>query len=295
MPLATPGLALALAVTAIRFSSDGNTLAVAAGNQVRLVPVLGGVERTLTSRLAQVFAVAWSNDNRWLAVGGGSPAVSGAVELYDARTLQLQRIVARSGDLIYAAAFSPDSARLAAASADQRVVVAAVSSGETLFRLTGHVGPVLAVRYSPDGASIATAGADRSIRLWNAAAGSLERALTNHNGPVEALAFSPDSKTLYSASSDATLRVWDQATGRMKRILRGFDQPVLALDFVPSRQLLVSGAAGGALRFTNPDTGEHIETIQAAGWIQTVAVSPDGSRIAWADTTGHFNIRSVTP
>jgi WD40 repeat protein len=163
-----------------------------------------------------------------------------------------------------------------------------------LFRLTGHVGPVLAVTYSPDGAWVATGGVDRSIRLWNAFDGAPALALANHNGPVEALVFA-DNQTLYTASSDATLRVWAPATGRMKRILRGHDQPVLALDYSARRGLLLTGSADGSVRLTNPDTGEVVErvTIEDAAWPQAVAVSPDGFRMAWADTSGrHAIVRS---
>jgi WD40 repeat protein len=281
--------------TSIRFSPDGSLLAIGAGNQVRLVPVNGGSERRMESRLLQVFAVVWSGDGKWLAIGGGTPGVSGAVEIWDPANLEPVRTVARGGDVLYALAFSPDSLRLAAAGADHRTAVVDVVSGETLFRLAGHVGPVLAVSYSPDGATIATGSADRSIRLWTSTSGALIRSLTNHNGAVQAVLFSPGGTTLFSASADATVRVWVPGNGRMKHILRGYDQAVLALDFVPSLGLLLSGSADGSVRLTHPDNGDLVEhlAMDANTWPQTVAVSTDGSTIAWADTSGRHVIRRI--
>jgi len=284
-----------LPITSIRFSPDGRTLAIAQGNRVRLVAEHS--DRTIPSRLAQVFAVAWSGDGKWLAAGGGSAAVFGGVEIWDAASGQLVRTVARCGDLVYAVAFSPDSQRLAAASADQRATIVDLASGDTRFRLSGHVGPVLSVAYSSDGQWLATGSADRSIRLWSASAGTPLRALTNHNGAVEAVVFSHDNQTLYSASSDATVRVWVPSNGRMRRILRGYDQPVLALEFLASRQLLLTGSADGSVRLAHPETGEVVETIakQASAWSQAVAVSADGAKIAWADTSGRHTIRGANP
>ncbi|MBM3735486.1 MAG: WD40 repeat domain-containing protein [Acidobacteria bacterium] len=278
------------AITCVRFSPDGSRLAVAGGNQVRIT---GTVEQRITSRLSQVFGVAWSPDGKWLAVAGGTPGVAGAVELWSTGTFVLQQTIARGGDVMYGAAFSPDSKSLAAASADHRAHVADVSSGGTQKRLEGHAGPVMAVAWAHDGATLASASADRSVRLWSATDGSLLRALTNHNGAVEGLVFSAAGDELYTASADATVRVWVPSNGRMKRILRGFDAPVLALDIGP-RGLLAAGVADSTVRLISPASGEmvaRLATLESGAWPQAVATS--GSRVAWGSTDGRFSIKEI--
>jgi WD40 repeat protein len=277
-------------ITSARFSPDGTRLALAGGVQVRIEPA----GQRIVSRLGQVFGVAWSPDGKWIAVSGGTAGVTGAVELWSASDLGLQKTFARCGDLIYAVAFSPDSTALAAGSADHRAYVVDVATGETKNRLNGHVGPVLALAWSPSGNTLATASADRSVRIWNAADGSLARALTNHNGAVESVVFAPDGQELYSASSDATVRVWVPSNGRMKRILRGFEQPVLSLDYIASRKLLLTGSADSTVRLVSPETGDVSERIDHHAWPQAVAADRDGSRIAWADTAGRYVIREAT-
>ncbi len=285
--------------TAVRFSPGGSLIAIGGGDTVRLLkPKSTDRGFQLRSKLAQIFDVAWTRDEKILAVSGGNAAVQGAVELWDLASRQLLRTVAKTGDLIYGVAFSPDGSLLAAAGADARVIVADVATGETLHRLTGHAGPALCTIWSPDGATIATGSADRSIRIWSALDGKQLRTLVNHGGPVEALVFSSDSRSLYSAGSDATVRVWTPSTGRMKRIYRGFEQAVLSLDFVPSRQLLAAAGADGRVRLLNSETGEIVRIFETgaaphAPWTHTVSISPDAESIAWGDAAGLYGIRKI--
>jgi WD40 repeat protein len=281
-------------VTSLHFESG--VLLVAGGNTVRVArDPQWAQEGAYTSRLAQVYDAAVRPDGRVLAIAGGSAAITGAVELYETRTKSLLRTVARAGDLVYAAAFSPDGKRIAAASADHYGYLVDAESGERIARLEGHVGPVLCVAFSPDGKTLATGSADRSIRLWDAN-GKLLRSLQNHAGAVTGVIFSADSQTLYSASEDATLREWVVGNGRMKRIYRGFEAPVLSLAASPSRDRLVAAGADGALRIVDSQTGAILKTIGAgrdhAAWAHAVAVSGDGKWIASADAAGQLRVEA---
>ncbi|MGH9673884.1 MAG: WD40 repeat domain-containing protein [Bryobacteraceae bacterium] len=295
--LAVMAVALAAApppVAALRF--DGARLLVAGGNTVGIAAAPKWTpEASITSRLAQVFDTAVSPDGTLLAVAGGTPAVTGAVEIYDAGTRALLRTTARAGDLIMAVVFSPDGKRLAAASADHNIYVVAASSGDRIERLTGHVGPVLSAAYSPDGTILATGSADRSLRLWDAQ-GKLLRSLQNHAGAVSGAVFSSDSQLLYSAAEDATVRVWVVSNGRMKHIVRGLEAPVHGLAVTPSRHRLVAACADGGLRIVNVETGAIVRTVRGGSgespWAHAAAVSGDGRWIAWADAAGQLRVEA---
>ena len=97
------------------------------------------------------------------------------------------------------------------------------------------------------------------MKIWDIATGKKLFDLNGHAGLVTSVAFSPDGQRLASASSDQTVKIWDCATGKELFALRGH-----ASD--------VTSVASGGLH---------------AGWITSVAFSPDGQRLASArhDTT----------
>ena len=304
--LAQPaGVVPASPVTAVRFSPDSQKLALAGGTTLRILAVgAKSPVRTLSVKLEQVFDVAWKPPQNGqvgetLAVAGGRPAQSGAVEFLDPDSGQS---IARSpdfGDLVYGIDFSPDGRYLAAASGDGRIGIIEVQTGKQLATLEGHSGPVLCVAWSPDGSRLASGSADRAIRIWNAKTWKEEQALTNHNGDVQSVVFTPDSKSLYSASSDATVRIWDPAIGRMKRIFRGCERDVLGLAYAPEAHQLLAVSADGHARLLDADSGKFIKVFpkdSAPGaWLQTADVSADSRWIAWADTDGQYRLLKFSP
>jgi WD40 repeat protein/serine/threonine protein kinase len=89
---------------------------------------------------------------------------STGMNLADAATAALRTFGGAFEELEHPA-FSPDGARVAAASFDGTLKLWDVASGE-VRTLAGHVGRIADVAYAPDGRSIATAGADGTIRIW---------------------------------------------------------------------------------------------------------------------------------
>jgi WD40 repeat protein len=166
--------------------------------------------------------LAYSPDGRWLAA---LEADGKKLVLRDART---HRVVVRfSGheDYANAAAFSPDSRRLASCSWDRTVRVWSIDpltlpsppgdGGEGRVTgcqvLRGHTDEVFAVAFHPDGSRLATAGKDRAVWLWDLARSEEVARLPGHTSYVWSLAFSPDGATLASGSGDFTVRLWDTA------------------------------------------------------------------------------------
>ncbi|MYB50948.1 MAG: WD40 repeat domain-containing protein [Acidobacteriia bacterium] len=291
---------LADPVAQVRFSPDGDVLAVAGGETVRLTRLVGPPQHdeVLATRIKQVLTVDWSADGDWLAVGGGAPAQSGRVELWKRGGIQAERNWTGFKDLVYGLGLDPQGRWLAAAAAEGFVAVFDTETGAELAKLEGHTAPVLCVEFSPDGRILASGGADRSIRLWDTASWNELRTLVNHNDAVHAVVFAPDGQTLYTASFDATVRVWDPAIGRMKRINRGFGRGLLGMAYQAEGHRLLAGGADGRVFLAEADTGEIVQEIAAmparkTAWVQTVDVSADSKWFAWADSEGRYQLKRV--
>jgi WD40 repeat protein len=167
-------------------------------------------------------ALAYSPDGRWLAVRAADEK---EVLLLDARTHETAARFGGHENIVFKAAFSPDSCRLATCSRDRTVRLWQIDpltlpsppakGGDGTVRecqvLRGHTGDIYAVAFHPDGTRLATAARDGAVWLWDLARGEEVARLRGHGGFVWSLAFSPDGATLASGGADATVRLWDTA------------------------------------------------------------------------------------
>ena len=76
--------------------------------------------------------------------------------------------------MAFAAAFSPDGARILTASTDQTAKLWDAASGKLIASFEPiRMGQLFHAAFSPDGARILTASADNTAKLWDAASGKL--------------------------------------------------------------------------------------------------------------------------
>jgi WD40 repeat protein len=145
----------------------------------------------------------FSPDGRWVLGLEGNRAF-----LWDAATGKHRHTLANHTGDVTAAAFSPDSRRLATAANDRLARIWDITTGEELRQLAGHGGKVLSVAWSADDRWVATASEDGTARLWEMATGREWLTLTGHRGPVHMVSFLPDNQAVLTAGADGTARVW---------------------------------------------------------------------------------------
>jgi WD40 repeat protein len=217
----------------------------------------------------------FSADGRWLA----TTSAAGPVVLRRLPDLAVARRLTHEGGAT-AAAFAPDSRRLASAGYDGTIRIWDVATGRALGRLEGAQGTVWSIDFSPDGLRLAAAGEDRIIRVWDLAQGRLALRLAGHERNVWEVRFSPDGRRLASGSFDRTARLWDSATGAPLQVLREHRQAVVGLDWSPDGRLLATSGDDSTILLRRASDGAPLRRIEVGNHAYKLAFSPDGRFLA---------------
>jgi WD40 repeat protein len=202
-----------------------------------------------------------------------------------------------------ALAISPDGKTAAIGDNQGAITLWDLSNGQTTKTLTGHTGPVTALRFK--GADTLVSGsADQSIRLWKLADGTAIGTIATP-AAVTALAVLEDGKRIVSGSADTMVRVWrpegDPADKNYAKepgawvnllTLAGHKGPVTALagpakdvKEAKDKNVVFSASEDGTIRQwtldpKNLDAGQQTREINAGGPVVGLAVRPDGLQVA---------------
>jgi WD40 repeat protein/serine/threonine protein kinase len=311
-------------VSSVAFSPDGQRLASGShDNTVKIWDARTGQESlTLKGHTEAVMCVAFSPDGQRLASGSND----NTVKIWDVRTGQ--ESLTFKCKLTSGITFSPDGQRVATADLilKDRVVDSVVKiwdarTGQEILTLKGHTSIVSSVGFSPDGLRLATGGWDRTVKIWDARTGQESLTLKGHTEAVMCVAFSPDGQRLASGSYDKTVKIWDARTGQESLTLKGHTSIVSSVAFSPDGQRLASGSRDNTVKIWDTRTGQESLTLKghtglgrAEGFnpkiwdwrtgqemtlkghtsnALSVAFSPDGQRLATADTTVKDSLGSV--
>jgi len=147
----------------------------------------------------------------------------------------------------------------------------------------GHPGGTTAVALSADGHIALSGGADGALRLWDLTVSEYGNGVPRHTAKVTVVTLSDDCRLAVSGSSDATLRLWDMGTGVPLHTMIGHDAAVHAVALTARGRRAISGAGGEHKRLCiwDLETGACVRAERPSPSF-TMALTPDGRRIVWA-------------
>ncbi|KAI8099087.1 WD repeat domain-containing protein 83-like protein [Halteromyces radiatus] len=114
--------------------------------------------------------------------------------------------------------------------------------------ITGHKGPINALRYNTSGQYCLSGGKDRSVRLWNPTSGLHLHSYEGHGREVLGLSVSQDNARIASCGADKAVILWDVSSGSLLRRFTSHWERVNAVDFNQEGTVLVSGSFDATIR-----------------------------------------------
>lgn len=287
-------------VTALEFSSGDAFVATSqAGLQIHGWPDLKR-QRTIECSAANLHCLAFSPDNKHLAVGGGNPAEDGTVEIFSWPSGRRVVTLSEHKDSVRAIAWQ-GSSKLVSAGVDREIKLWDISDvvnrkadskpPASVRTLKGHSRSVSSLCVLRDGTTLISAGDDQSVRVWNLKTGELIRSLNQHTGSVHDLAARPGQEGLSmvaSAAGDRTIRFWQPTIGRLVRYIRLSAEP-LSIAWTNDGTRIVAACVDGQLRVIDPDEVTVVSTHAALnGWAYASAVHPTRETVLVGGSNGQL-------
>jgi WD40 repeat protein/energy-coupling factor transporter ATP-binding protein EcfA2 len=264
----------------VRFSPDGDTLAVAdVEGAIQLFTMPDGQPiTTLTGHQDEVNSISFSPDGTMLASASNDQTTKLWMPQPDA---WLRTLTDHHSD-VSDVKFSPDGQTIATASYDNTVMLWDVA-GHLLHRLNQHQVDVATVGFSPDSRLLASGDRDGVVHIWNRE-GDWQFALPKQNGQINKVIFSPPhspNPVIVTAISGGMIKFWD-LKGKPVGELPKQDVHVWSVSISPDGKTIATGSENGTVKLWdwNGQVENELNGHQTVVW--DVSFSPNGEMIATA-------------
>lgn len=164
--------------------------------------------------------------------------------------------------------------------------------------MRGHSHFVQDVVLSHDGHFAISGSWDATLRLWDLKEGTSQKRFVGHTKDVMSVAFSADNRQIVSGGRDRSIRLWN-TLGECKYTFvdESHNDWVTCVRFSPSASapLVVSSGYDRLVKVWNLNNYRlHANLVGHTGYVNTVAVSPDGSLCASGGRDGKALLWDLT-
>jgi WD40 repeat protein len=288
-------------ITALRFSPDGEMLAVSGNREVLLHRADGsGLMKRLPGKADRILSIAFSADGNLMIAGGGTPARFGEIQFWEPREGKLLRVAAATSDTVFGASLSPDASKVAVGCADNTVRAFETATGKELYKISAHENWVLGTAFGIDSKRLVSVGRDRAAKLIDASAGQFLENVNQMHGELAAVARHPKADEIVIGGEDRipyiyrmdrprNMKVGEDAT--LVRQLAVQDGAIFALDWSPDGRRVAVAGAGPSVNIYDADTGLPLASCKGhTAGIYTVAFSPDSTHLATGGFDGQIRL-----
>ena len=291
-------------ITALRFSPDGQTLAVSGNREVLLHRADGsGMVKRLPGKSDRILSIAFSADGNLMIAGGGTPARFGEIQFWDPNEGKLLRAAETTSDTVFGASLSPDASKVAVGCADNTVRAFETATGKELYKISAHENWVLGTTFGMDSKRLVSVGRDRAAKLIDANAGQFLENVNQMHGELAAVARHPRADDIviggedripyiYKMDRPRNMKVGENAT--LVRQLAVQDGAIFALDWSPDGKRVAVGGAGPTVNIYDAESGLPLASCKGhTAGIYAVAFSPDSTRVATGGFDGQVRLYSA--
>lgn len=279
-------------ITALAFTPDAKqVIAVSqSGIHVYSWPELDHKRAIRTSAL-NLHCLAFSPNEKYLAVGGGAPSEEGVVEVFSWPEGEPVTRFDSHKDSVRSVVWQ-DDVKLLSGSIDRDIKLWHLKKEtNAVSTLKGHSRSVDAICLIENGRTLVSSGADQSLRVWDLESGSLIRSLNQHTKPVNALRLRPIKGGLpmvASAARDRTIRFWQPTIGRMVRYIR-LDSEPLNIAWTNDGNRVLATCVDGRVRIIDPVEVTVTQDLPAIkGWAYALAMHPHDRSAAIGGINGQI-------
>ena len=216
--------------------------------------------------------LAWNPSGTILATG----CYDGTARLWTNRG-ELKFVLSHHDQPVFTVQFSPDGTMLLTGSADHKIVVWNVETGDIRQIFQVHKNRALDVDWL-NNTIFASCSGDATIAICAVGQNSPRTLLTGHNGEVNKIEWDPSGKILASCSDDKTVRIWRPFESTNSSILVGHTQHVYTIKWAPNdSKILASGAFDFTVRLWDATNCSCLHVFSKHTQpIYTICFSPKG-------------------
>ena len=284
-------------ITALAFTPEAKQVVAVSQSGIHVYswPELDHKRAIRTSAL-NLHCLAFSPNEKYLAVGGGAPSEEGVVEVFSWPEGEPVTRFDSHKDSVRSVVWQ-DDVKLLSGSIDRDIKLWHLKKEtNAVSTLKGHSRSVDAICLIENGRTLVSSGADQSLRVWDLESGSLIRSLNQHTKPVNALRLRPIKGGLpmvASAARDKTIRFWQPTIGRMVRYIR-LDSEPLNIAWLKDGSRILASCKDGHLRVIDPVQVVVTQDLSSIdGWAYSIAVHPTDGSVVVGGTNGQ--VRRVFP